>query len=292
MRKLTVLLFMLALMAQPLVVKGQNVDDYLKNLLLENYGEAYVKGYMQPFSTALGTALGGAMYHRGYSKTFPRFDVGVSAVYIPLPNQALAFTSPVPGQGEVPTVFGKSNPVNINDPSLTPVGGIETDKFALPVLQANVGLLANLEATARFVTTDINNIGKLTVYGGALKYELSGLIPIPMFPIDFGVQAGYHKFTLGDYLDAGTFSMNFQASASIPVMPIDVYGGIGYDNSQLTIDTQKLLATSILGKVKVDGENALRYNVGVSLTFLVVNAHVDYTIGKYNSIAMGLMLVL
>jgi len=287
MKKLTVLLFMLALIVQPFSAKGQDVESYLKNLLTNNYGEEYVKGYMQPFSTALGTALGGAMYHRGYSKTFPRFDVGISAVYIPLPDEAMTFSSPVPGQGTVPTVFGEEHP---NDTLV--VGGINSNKFALPVLQANIGLLANLEATARFITTDIDNIGQLTVYGGALKYELSGLIPIPLFPIDFGVQAGYHKFTLGDYLDAGTFSMNFQASASIPVMPVDIYGGIGYDNSQLTIDTGKLLPGSTLGDVKVDGENNLRYNVGVSLTFLVINAHVDYTIGKYNSVAMGLMFVL
>lgn len=285
MKKLTGLLFVLALMAQPFAAKGQDVESYLKTLFT-NYGEEYTKGYMQPFSTALGTALGGAMYHRGYAKTFPRFDVGVSAVYIPLPDEAKNFTSPVPLQGEVPTVFGKEHPNN------TPVGGINADNFLLPVLQANVGLMANFEATARFVTTDIKDIGKLTVYGGALKYELSGLIPIPMFPIDFGVQAGYHKFTLGDYLDAGTFSMNFQASGSIPLFPVDIYGGVGYDISQLTIDSQKLFSGSTQGKVKVDGENALRYNLGVSLTFLVVNAHVDYTIGKYNSVAMGVMFVL
>jgi len=269
-------------------VNAQKIDDHLTTLIQGTYGRAYLKGYVQPFSTALGTALGGAMFHRAYTKTFPRFDIGVNTVFIPLPDEAKTFTSPYAMlQGNVPTVFGSKSP------SITgAIPGFDQDYFLLPVLQANVGLVGNLEATARFATTDIDYLGKLTVYGGALKYGLSDLIPIPMFPLDFSIQAGYHKFTLGDILDAGTFSMNFQTSYSIPLLPIDIYGGLGYDNSSLTVKSAALVPTSDMGDVKVSGENQMRFNAGISFTLLFFNAHVDYNLGKYNSIAGGLMFVL
>ena len=47
-----------------------------------------------------------------------------------------------------------------------------------------------------------------------------------------------------------------------------------------------------MGDVTVDGENALRLNAGVSFTLLFFNIHADYNIGKYNSLALGAMIVL
>jgi len=188
----------------------------------------------------------------------------------------------------VPTVFGSKDPDND-----LAISGAGTDAFALPMLQANLGLLANLEATARFIAADVDYLGKLTIYGGGLKYGLSELLPIGLLPLDFSIQAAYHKFTLGEFMDAGTFSMNFQASVSIPILPLDVYGGIGVDNSSMIIKTDALDVPGInMGDVTVDGENELRYNLGVSLTLLFLNVHADYTIGEYNAFGAGLMFVL
>lgn len=262
------------------------VEDYLNNILSSNEiagkQTEYIKGYLQPFSTSLGTALGGAMYHRAYTKGFPRFDAGLSMVYVTIPDKGLSFTNPVTNDQE-PTFFGKKSGT---------ISGINQSSFALPMLQVNLGLFANLEATARFVTADFSDYGKLTVYGGGFKYGVSELLPLGVLPLDFSVQAGYHKFTLGDILDAGTFNMNFQASVSVPVMPLDVYGGIGFDNSSLVVRTSNLDGGTGLKDVTIDGENKLRYNVGVSLTFLIVNIHADYTISEYNSVAAGIMVVL
>ena len=278
------------------LLKAQNVEDYLIDILEKGYGENYIKGYTQPLSTALGTAMGGSLYHRGYTKGFPRFDVGISAVYIQLPSGAKEFESPAnvsiagfqTGQGNVPTVFGDKD-LQINGA----IPGAGTDAFALPMLHANLGLLANLEATARFITADIDYLGKLTIYGGGLKYGLSELLPIGLLPLDFSIQAAYHKFTLGEFIDAGTFSMNLQASVSIPVLPLDVYGGIGIDNSSMIIKTDAFNVPGInMGDVTVDGENAFRYNLGVSLTLMILNVHADYTIGEYNAFGAGLMFVL
>lgn len=289
MRKLSVLAFFLMVLFAIQLLPAQDVEGYLIDILNrpEAEAKAYVQGYMQPLSTALGSSLGGGLYHRGYAKSFPRFDIGVSSAMILIPDEAKSFNSPITGGSDkVPTFFGKKKS---SDPAAV-IDGIDQKYFALPVLQANVGLFANLEATARFASWKITDVGKVGVYGGGLKYELSDLIPIPMFPIDFGVQALYHKFTIGEFLNAGTFSMNFQASGSIPVLPIDIYGGIGYDNSEMTINPKKLGST--LNEITVDGENSVRFNAGVSLTLLFFNIHADYNFGKYKALAGGVMIVL
>lgn len=266
--------------------KAGDFDDNLKMILTQSQipADQYIKGYVQPFATALGTGLGGAMFHRGYAKTLPRFDVGVSAVYIPLPDEAMTFV--YYGMTK-PTVFGDDTP---SDPTAIP--GLNVDKFLLPMLHANVGLFGGFEGTVRFAKKELGDFGDVTLLGGGIKYELSDLIPIPMFPIDFGVQAAYHKFTVGSFLDAGTFTMNAQISGSIPLFPIDIYGGVGYDVSSLTVKTSELEPSSTMGDVTVDGENALRLNAGVSFTLLFFNIHADYNIGKYNSLALGAMIVL
>ena len=279
------LVVLVAFLVLPLsLLQAQSVDDYIEDIMNQAAGfqEDYIKGYVQPFSTSLGTALGGSLYHRGYTKGFPRFDVGISAVYVPIPDGGKEFKSPIDDVDE-PTLFGGNGRVD----------GIKQDFFSLPMLHANVGLFANLEVTARFAALNVTDIGDLVIYGAGLKYGLSELLPLDdILPVDFSAQAAYHKFTLGDILDAGTLSMNLQASASIPVLPIDIYGGIGFDNSSLIVKTGSLNLPTDVGEVTIDGENQLRYNLGISLTILLLNIHADYNIGEYNSIGAGVMLVL
>lgn len=261
------------------LVSAQTVENYLKDIT-ENYTKEYMKSYLQPFSTALGTSLGGAIYHRGSTKSFPRFDVGLSMSYVMIPDEERTFNDPV--LGSVPTIFGNGS---------TDVNGFDKGGFLLPVLHANVGLISSLEATGRFAKINIDYLGDLLIYGGGLKYGLSDFLPLPM--LDFSVQALYHKFTLGDLMDAGTFSMNVQASIDVPVLPLDIYGGIGFDNSSLLVKTDKIRGNNQdWGNLNIDGENGIRFTVGVSYTLLFFNIHADYNIGAYNSLGGGLMIVL
>ncbi len=270
-----------------LSLRASDFEDNLKDVISQG-NKVYLVGYVKPFATAIGIGMGGALFHRGSAKTLPRFDVGISATYVMIPEEEKYFGMTLPGLGDVtaPTVFG---PTKTSNPMLIP--GTDQNKFIVPVLHANIGLFANFEAMVRFATKDLGDFGRVTIYGGGLKYELSDLIPIPMFPIDFGVQAAYHKFTLGDYLSSGTFSMNFQASGSLPLIPFDVYGGVGYDISSTTIKTMELVPGTNLGDVTIDGKTGLRLNAGVSFTLLFLNVHADYNIGKYNSLSGGVMIV-
>ena len=256
-----------------------NVKSYLEQIILnQNEPESYMKSYLQPLSTALSTAMGGALYHRAYTKGFPRLDIGISVAYVNIPNGENSFLNS--SGNEVATIFGSGS---------GSIRGFNKNAFMIPFLHANIGLFANLEATVRFTTLNIDYLGDLNIYGAGLKYDLSDMIPVPL--LDLSAQAMYHKFSLGQLMDAGEFSMNLQASVSLPVLPIDIYGGVGIDNSTLEVSTDKLGTSVNIGNIRIDGENSVRFNVGLSYTMLMFNIHADYNLGEYNSVGAGLMLV-
>ena len=260
------------------ILFAQNVEDYL-NDIVQDESASYMKSYLQPFSTALSTAMGSALYHRAYTKGFPRIDIGINVAYVIIPDEDKTFKDE--SGSEVATIFG-SIPSDIR--------GFDKGALAIPYLQANIGLITSLEATARFTKLNVNYLGDITIYGLGLKYDLSDMVPLNL--IDLSAQAIYHKFALGNIMDAGAFSMNLQASVGIPVLPIDIYGGLGFDNSTLEIETEKLDNPDHIGNVRIDGENSVRFNVGLSYTLMVFNLHADYNISEYNSIGAGLMIVL
>jgi len=249
------------------------------------YIKSYLKGYMQPFATAFGTAVSGAMYHRATVKEFPRFDLGINAVYINMPVESKNFKDSQ--NNEVPTLFGsKTNPLNnTNLP-----GGTEINSILVPQFQLNLGLVSSFEITARYMDFNIKEFGDINLLGLGVKYGFGEFIPI--YPINFSVQAMYHKFSIGEWLDSGTIGMNLQLSKDLQVLPINFYGGIGFETTTMLMKTDFFPIENILnvGDVSLNGENNYRFNFGLSWTIAIFNLHADYNIGKYNSISFGAMI--
>jgi len=131
------------------------------------YIKSYLKGYMQPFATAFGTAVSGAMYHRATVKEFPRFDLGINAVYINMPVESKNFKDSQ--NNEVPTLFGsKTNPLNnTNLP-----GGTEINSILVPQFQLNLGLVSSFEITARYMDFNIKEFGDINLLGLGVKYGI------------------------------------------------------------------------------------------------------------------------
>lgn len=253
-------------------------DDYVKN---------YLKGYMQPFVTAFGTCVSGAMYHRATVKEFPRFDIGISAVYLSVPDESKYFKDP--GNNTVPTIFGKTEaPAHDN----TLPGGIGLNSILAPQLQVNLGLVSNFEVTARYLNFNIKQFGDLTFTGLGVKYGFGEFAPV--FPIDLSVQAMYHKFVMGDWLDSGTIGMNLHLSKKILLTQFEIYGGIGFENTTMLIKTVSFPINNLrnVDNISIDGENNFRFNLGLSWTLTFFNIHADYNFGKYNSLSFGSMIVL
>ena len=263
----------------------KNIQQILNpaSSLGEEYLRSYLKGYMQPFATTFGTAVSGAMFHRAKVKEFPGFDIGINAVYINLPDNSKIFKNAQ--DNNVPTIFG--SPFNQNMP-----GGTGLNSVLVPQFQLNLGLVSSFEFTARYMDLNIKEFGDINLIGFGVKYGFGEFVPI--FPIDLSVQAMYHKFSIGDWLDSGTIGMNLQISKELFFVPLDFYGGIGFETTSMIIKTGMIPLNDILnvGDVSIEGENNYRYNMGISWTIAIFNLHADYNFGKYNSLSLGAMIVL
>ena len=283
---ITILIFLVS------IVSGQTeLVNNLNRILnprahTEEFMKNYLKGYMQPFVTAFGTAISGAMYHRATVKGFPKFDAGISLVYLTVPNEGLVFNDPL--NYEVPTVFGTTS-VPTYDNSLP--SGTGNSSFIVPQLQINLGLISNFEVTARYLNINIKEFGDISLMGFGVKYGFGEYIP--KFPVDLSVQAMYHKFGIDEWLDSGTIGMNLQISKGLLIIPLDIYGGIGFENTSMVIKSGSIPGDLIrnIGDVSIDGENNFRLNFGISWTLAFFNLHTDYNIGKYNSLSFGAMIV-
>jgi hypothetical protein len=249
----------------------------------EQQKKEYLTNYMKPFITAFGTCMGGAMYHRANVKTLPRFDAGMSFVFVPIPDKNKKCLDP--DKNEVASVFGSK--------SATGIGGTGVSSLFIPQLHLNLGLISNFELTVKYLGFNIDEFGDITLWGFGIKYGLSDLIPIPTFPIDLSIQAMYQRFQLGNWIDAGTFGMNLQVSKSFPLFPLSIYSGIGFENSSIAIDTDELMENQTeIGDVSIDGENNFRLTLGISYSLMIINIHADYNIGEYHSVGLGVMITL
>ncbi len=284
--KKSILIYLGFLFVIPFQVIAQNNLENNTRLILSDplKGEGYLKGYTQHLSTAFGISMEGSLFHRAYAKVFPRFDAGLSYSYLKIPEEAKTFNW---GGGEYPTVFGS------NSQPLQMVPGTGLSELAIPQLQLNLGLFADLEVMVRgWSPIEIPEIGKITLYGAGIKYGLSDLVSSPIFAIDLSVQASFHILTVSDWLEVGTFGMNIQVSKEIAPLPIGLYAGVSYEATSMTIKTDIIPNIGIdgVGDVKLNGDNGPRFNLGTSFTFYFLVFHVDYNIAKFNSLAGGVKI--
>jgi hypothetical protein len=289
MKTLTILLCLLSITLSTIGADETLLEKNVKRILDPagypvSQQREYLKNYMQPFVTAFGTCMGGAMYHRASVKSLPRFDAGISFVLVPVPDKGKTCLDP--GGQEVASVFGKTSETAI-------IGGTGVSTLFVPQLHLNLGLFENFELTVKYLGFSMKEFGDISLWGIGIKYGLIDLIPIPAFPLDVSIQAMLHNFKLGNWIDAGTFGMNLQVSKSFPLFPLGIYGGIGIENSSLTIETDEIMdAQTGIGDVSIDGENSFRLTFGLSYSLAIFTIHADYNIGEYKSVGLGAMITL
>ena len=262
-----------------------NLESRLVSILQSELGQDYIIGYTQSLVNALGTTMSGGLFHRGNIKQFPHLDVGLTAVYIKIPQKETMFN--YSGQ-QRPTFFG---PMQVSDSSWIPGCGLR--EFYFPQIQLNLGLTSSAELLIRGSQYHLAQIGDIHLLGAGIKFGLTDIIPKSLLGLNVSVQALYQTMQVKNWLNSATFGMNIQASRSIFILPLDLYGGVGYEITESKFDTEELTGngTNGLGEVSVDGENSLRLNLGLSYTVLIFNLHLDYNLGLNNSIAAGIMLV-
>jgi len=286
-----ILIFCLLVVVPVLSPAQEGLENNLENnvrIILSDptKGTGYLRGYMQSLTTSFGIIAGTALFHRADIQEFPHFNVGLSIAYLKVPDKAKTFG----WLGEnVPSFFGSDNPPE------GAVRGTNLSKYMVPQLQLNLGILTDFELMLRGNPSHvIEEIGEITVFGIGVKYGLSDLISIPDFDLALSAQASYHVLRVSNWINTGTFGMNVQASKQIPILPLGLYTGVGYEASSMTMSTDEIadIGEDAVGEIKLNGENGLRILFGMSLNIYFLTLHIDYNISKYNSVGAGVKLVL
>ena len=262
-----------------------NLESIVRDILYLDDAETYLQEYMQPFSTSFGTIVSGALYHRANVKEFPNFDIGISGHYLRIPASARSFVY----MGEQqPTVFGDHSPGSAGIP------GTGQGELLIPQIQLNMGLFSGFEFMLRGSNIQVTDIGEMNFRGFGVKYGLSDLLSVMFVPMDMSVQVLYHTFGIENWLNSGTFAMNVQISAQVIAPALAMFGGVGYESTSLKISTDKIsgIGDAAIGDFSINGLNKIRVTLGSSLTFLFLNGHIEYNLGKYNSAAAGVMIAL
>jgi hypothetical protein len=261
-----------------------NLESRLRDMLKQGLPESYIQGYMQPFSTAFGTIAAGGVYHRATAKEFPHLDFGINVVSLEIPDRAGTFVY----EGvTIPTFFGTRASAGEYP------GGIDLNRITVPQVQLNLGLFSGFEMMLRGNKYSISEIGEVDFLGVAIKYGLSDILPVPESPIGMSVQVLYHTYGISNWFNSGTFAMNLQSSLDLLVIPVNIYGGLGYESSSLKISTDKIPAIGEdgIGDISINGKNKLRLTIGAGLNLYFMNIHADYNFGEFHSFAAGAMIV-
>ncbi len=261
-----------------------NLETIVRDMLINEYPVTYIQSYLQPFATAFGTTVIGGIYHGAYAKEFPHSDLGIKAIKMQIPEDEKFFSYE---DQKLPTVFGPAT----NDSSSAPGTGL--DNYVLPLFQANIGMFSGFEIMVRANKYNIPELGKMDFFGLGVRYGLSDIIPVTVIPIDMSVQVIYHTYSMGEWLNSGTFAMNLQTSTELSAIPLTIYGGIGYESTSLKLTTEEIsdIGNYAVGDISINGKNKTRATIGAAISLFIFNVHAEYNFGKYPSAAAGALVV-
>ncbi|MCK4357534.1 MAG: hypothetical protein KAW92_02085, partial [Candidatus Cloacimonetes bacterium] len=103
----------------------------------------------------------------------------------------------------------------------------------------------------------------------------------------------YQQFKLGDIITSNSTFFNAQVSKGLVVVPITLYGGFGFESTELTAEYEYTYQT-LLGeetesvKYNIKGDNEFRGTVGLRYKLLIIDICADYSLGKYPVARVGL----
>ncbi len=178
-------------------------------------------------------------------------------------------------------------------------------------LQASLGVFKNTDIIARYVPKIKTDEVETGLFGAGLQHEFTGWVPAgKVLPIRVSGLVAYTKLN-GSYdftasnivqgenqqieIDASTWLFQLIASTNIKV--INFYGGIGYVTGNSTTDLtgtyriqQGVLASqTLVDPFSVESDiSGVRGTLGANLKLGIFGLNVDYSIGDFNNISVGL----
>lgn len=221
-----------------------------------------------PLVKLFGSYMGGALFNTGKTHGLLGLDVGVKGVIVFIDDNL------------------KSDWAGAAGVEGGPLGEFNT--VSLPVLQAGVGLIGNLEVVGRYFSYPIAETAEgkkenISVVGGGLKYGIIQNFALPRV----SVMASYHKLIVPEayeFADVNTVSLDLIISKSVPMLAT-FYGAVGVDRSSMSLEIPEI-------KEQLDyNESMFRGVVGVKFDFLpFVYISTDYNFGVNRGINVGLGL--
>ena len=251
----------------------------LSNELLKDYSYNQLEDYLNPLSQAFGTSLSSGIYYSAESHNFPHFDIGISYASTAIPSSKMIQDDSL----RSPTVFGRA----VDDS--TRLSGLHISEFKLPVVHFSMGIGDNTELILRYTSWNIARIGKVNLFGGGIKYELENLLSISPIPVDVAILAIYQKYEVDDILEGAVFNMNIIGSRHFGIIPLSLYGGVGYMNNTTNYNRNNGVEEE---SYSIGGLEEIKYQIGVSYNILIFRLNVEYSFGKYNTFNGGIRLVL
>ncbi|MBI4809962.1 MAG: hypothetical protein HY800_00645 [Ignavibacteriales bacterium] len=265
---------LLMLISYPM--RAQNpLEDAIKQLTSDN-----VKGYIQPFVTAFGANMNTGLYHSadisemGLSVRIDLIGMGTLIGDADLFGEHGAIVEPIPG-----VQYQFQN------------GQIKTSVIPFFVPQLTVGDVFGTQAILRYVPIpEMNNVPKVNLFGIGARHCVSRYLPA--VPVDLSASIFYQSLTIGNLLEANTFSLGAQVSKSFAVLTL--YGGLQYETMSMDVTyeyTGQIPGVTITEKsisLSMDGENQFRGTAGLNVSLAILHLFADISIGNATVVSGGI----
>ncbi len=305
---------------------AQNISDIAEfiNAGTKNT-ETLMEAYLTPFANMLGADLNGGWYNTAKPHSLLGFDITLTTSLSISPKSDETFSiagleNLISDKNELQSFSGSTDRANLtfvnngNEIKFKSPEGIGVNAIPIPMLQAGFGVGFGTEIIGRFVPEiELGDFGSIGLWGVGVKHSLKQWIPV-LSNIPFLQMSGLVAYTkvaseadisLGGLEDqnmeinTSALITNLIVSGKLPVIPITLYGGIGYSmtktniklNGDFPIPTTMTESVIVNNPIDLDIENqsALRVNAGIRLNlFIFLTLNLDYTYADYSVYTAGL----
>jgi len=242
-----------------MILSAQSLEERLAEKILR-INEDLLEGYTQPLINCFSTGISTGLFHSAYSHDLLGFDIGISMMYIDIPQDAKYFNGTAllcslaldslsyyleyyeVELESLSTVFGPGGEIEvpvqgnaIGIPVSIPAG---FDRSFAPLImpQINMGLFFGAEIAVRYVPFRFQG-SRMNFFGIGLKQEIN---KFPLFrnvplPIALAIGGAYQQFdieTSDRSVIAKSRTWNLQVLASKRIGPLEPLVGFGIENTR------------------------------------------------------------
>lgn len=189
---------------------------------------------------------------------------------------------------------------------LLPATGLlkEMSMLVLAAPQLTIGTIAGSQLTFRYLPSrDVRDVGRVEYVGWGVQHN-PGIWFGERNPLPIDLSASYftQTFKIGTIETARSSAYGIMASKRFGgnLLSMTPYAGYFRESSSMEFSYMYDMQNPIPSRppipvhvaFTIEGEQQSRAIVGLSARFLILNFNADYSLGKYNSIAIGVMVAL